>query len=95
MLVSAVRRDELSFRHAFFRFCFVFSGIRGTGVINIPMRKSSAVAKNFPPPHSTRKRAIVKEDEQLYLVRQPGNGATHGFRHHRPKERREEVPVNM
>lgn len=33
----------------------------------------------------------MKEEEQLYLIRKPANGtggATNGFRHHRPKEKR-------
>lgn len=36
------------------------------------------------PPRS--KRATVKEDEQLYLVRKSANGSVNGFRHHRPRD---------
>src|SRR5438874_8661866 len=55
------------------------------------MRKSSAAAKrsSAPPP---RKKRRIREDEQLYFVRKPANGATNGFRHHRPKEKRAENP---
>jgi modification methylase len=50
------------------------------------MRKSSAAAKKMrvAPPRS--KRATVKEDEQLYLVRKSANGSVNGFRHHRPRD---------
>lgn len=47
------------------------------------MRKVTAVEKKQTP--------VVKEHEQLYLVRKPVNGdtiTTNGFRHHRPKETR-------
>lgn len=40
----------------------------------------------------------VRESEQLYLVPKPANGASstaHGFRHHRPKEARDEVPAEF
>jgi hypothetical protein len=53
------------------------------------MQKSSAAAKKLPP--HPRKKRRVREEEQLYLVRKPANGATNGFRHHRPKEKRDEV----
>jgi site-specific DNA-methyltransferase (adenine-specific) len=49
------------------------------------MRKETTAVK--------KRTAVVKEDEQLYLVRKPANGATgaaNGFRHHRPKEDRAE-----
>ncbi len=39
--------------------------------------------------------ARVRETEQLYLVRKPTNGTSadrNGFRHHRPKESRDEAP---
>lgn len=52
------------------------------------MRKSSAAAKKFPPPHPRSKTAVVKEDEQLYLVGKPASGRTNGFRHHRLKDKR-------
>jgi site-specific DNA-methyltransferase (adenine-specific) len=52
------------------------------------MRKSSAAAKKFSPQSPRKKRAVVKEDEQLYLLRKPANGAANGFRHHRPKDKR-------
>ena len=58
-------------------------------MLNIGMPKSSAAAKQIAPRPRTTKR--VREDEQLYLVRKPANGATNGFRHHRPKEKRDEV----
>lgn len=47
------------------------------------MRKVTAVEKKHTP--------VVKEHEQLYLVRKPVNNdavTTNGFRHHRPKENR-------
>lgn len=34
----------------------------------------------------------VRETEQLYLVRHSANGSSNGFRHHRPKEKRETPP---
>src|SRR5438552_3251500 len=52
------------------------------------MPKSSAAAKKIAP-HPRNKRR-VREDEQLYFVRKPANGATNRFRHHRPKEKRAE-----
>ncbi len=52
------------------------------------MRKSSAAAKTFQAPHPRRKGSVVKEDEQLYLVKKPANGAISRFRHHRPKDKR-------
>jgi modification methylase len=39
--------------------------------------------------------AVIKEHEQLYFVRKPANGAAgngNGFRHHRTKEKRTELP---
>jgi DNA modification methylase len=54
------------------------------------MPKSSAAAKKIAP-HPRNKRR-VREDEQLYLVRKPADGATNGFRHHRPREKRVESP---
>src|SRR3984893_17356940 len=53
------------------------------------MPKSSAATRKIAT-HPRSKRRI-REDEQLYLVRKPANGATNGFRHHRPKEKRDEV----
>jgi site-specific DNA-methyltransferase (adenine-specific) len=63
-----------------------FYGVRGHAVIKITMRKSLAAAKKMrvAPPRS--KRATVKEDEQLYLVRKSANGSVNGFRHHRPRD---------
>ncbi len=52
------------------------------------MPKSSVVTKSVPLAHPRRKRAVVKEHEQLYLVRKSANGTTNGFRHHRPKDKR-------
>lgn len=52
------------------------------------MRKSSVAAKDFSPPRLRKKKAVVKEDEQLYLGRKPTNRAANGFRHHRPRENR-------
>jgi adenine-specific DNA-methyltransferase len=40
------------------------------------MPKSSAAGKKSPPRHPRRKRTVVKEDEQLYLVNKLGNGRT-------------------
>jgi len=65
-------------------------------VIKIAMRKSSAAAKKTLPPLSRKKRSVVKEDEQLYLVRRSANASTNGFRHHRPRDkRRDEVAVEQ
>ena len=39
---------------------------------------------------------MVKEHEQLYLAKKPGNGGLsngNGFRHHRPKEKRADAPA--
>lgn len=55
------------------------------------MPKSSAAAKKPIPSHPRKKKPLIREDEQLYFVRRPPNGATNGFRHHRPKEDRAEV----
>ncbi|HSS16864.1 MAG TPA: site-specific DNA-methyltransferase [Candidatus Dormibacteraeota bacterium] len=52
------------------------------------MRKSSAAAKKIRPAPPRKKRSVVKEDEQLYLVRKSANGSTNGFRHHRPRDKR-------
>jgi hypothetical protein len=54
------------------------------------MPKSSAAAKKTPVRPISKRR--IREDEQLYFVRKPANGATNGFRHHRPKEKRAENP---
>jgi site-specific DNA-methyltransferase (adenine-specific) len=58
-------------------------------MLNVGMPKSSVAAKKLAL--HPRKKRRVREDEQLYLVRKPANGATNGFRHHRPKEKRDEV----
>lgn len=53
-------------------------------MINIRVRKTTAAKKRT---------LVVREHEQLYLVRKPSNGTageTNGFRHHRPKEKRVE-----
>ncbi len=50
------------------------------------MRKATAAEK--------KRTSVVKEHEQLYLVRKPANGASlssNGFRHHRPKEKRHDL----
>ena len=58
------------------------------------MRKSSAAGKKMRPAPPRKKRAVVKEDEQLYLVRKSANGSTNRFRHHRPRDKRaDEVAV--
>ena len=60
------------------------------------MRKSSAAAKKMRAAPPRNKRAIVKEDEQLYLVRKSASGAVNGFRHHRPRDkRRDEVAAEQ
>ncbi len=44
-------------------------------------------------PASKRRTPVVKEHEQLYLVRKTADGEHangNGFRHHRPKEKRSE-----
>jgi DNA modification methylase len=65
-------------------------------MIRIAMRKSSASAKKMRPAPPEKKRAVVKEDEQLYLVRKSANGSTNGFRHHRPRDkRRDDVAVEQ
>ena len=51
------------------------------------MRKSLSTAKKLAP-HLGKKRAVVNEHEQLYLVRKPADCATNGFRHYRPKDKR-------
>ncbi len=56
-------------------------------VVNITMPRTTSAVK--------KREAVVKEHEQLYLVRKPANGtspATNGFRHHRPKEKRSDAP---
>jgi modification methylase len=57
-------------------------------MVNIDMPKTSAAPKKSAS-HPRNKRR-VQEEEQLYLVRKPAYGATNGFRHHRPKEKRAE-----
>lgn len=52
------------------------------------MRKSSAAGKQIRPAPLGKKRAVVKEDEQLYFVRKSARGSTNGFRHHRPRDKR-------
>ena len=51
-------------------------------------RTRSPRAKNVP--------IVVNENEQLYLAKKSGNGTLsngNGFRHHRPKEKRADVPA--
>src|SRR4030095_3602943 len=77
-------------------FLIEFHGVWRHAVIKIAMRKSSAVAKRTLSPLSRKKRSVVKEDEQLYLVRRSANASTNGFRHHRPKDkRRDEVAAEQ
>lgn len=60
----------------------------------VPPKRSSL--KSARSPRAKKERAVVKEHEQLYLVKKLGNGAPNngnGFRHHRPKERRAAAPV--
>lgn len=59
-------------------------------MVKVDMPKTSAAAKTAAP-HPRNKRR-VREDEQLYLVHKRQNGATNGFRHHRPKEKRVDNP---
>jgi hypothetical protein len=62
-------------------------------MLDITMRKSPVAAKTPHASTGSKKRARVKEQEQLYLVRKSGNGArSNGFRHHRPKEKRADAP---
>src|SRR5438552_95654 len=65
-------------------------------MLSINMAKSPAIIKSSSAPTGSRKRARVKEQEQLYLVRKSANGGLSngkGFRHHRPKEKRSDDPV--
>lgn len=66
----------------------LFDRTRPIRVVNIRMPRATSAVK---------KRAVaVKEHEQLYLVRKPANGAsapTNGFRHHRRKENRADLPA--
>jgi len=64
------------------------NGILRFRMLKIDMPKTSTAAKKSPS-HPEYKRR-VREEEQLYLVRKPANGATNGFRHHRAKEKRAE-----
>jgi site-specific DNA-methyltransferase (adenine-specific) len=58
------------------------------------MRKSPPAGKKVWSAALRKERTVVKEDEQLYLVRKSGNGSANGFRHHRPKDKRpDEVKV--
>jgi DNA modification methylase len=66
-------------------------GIPNDDVVNIDMPKSSAAVKT-PKQSRPRNKRRIREEEQLYLVRKPANGATNGFRHHRPKHKRAENP---
>ena len=62
-------------------------GLWNRAVVNIAMPGTTSAAKKRTP--------VVKEHEQLYLVRKPANGAsaaTNGFRHHRRKENRADLP---
>ena len=52
------------------------------------MPKSSAAGIQIPPAPLRKKRIVIKEEEQLYLVRKSARGSTNGFRHHRPRDKR-------
>lgn len=57
-------------------------------MVNIRMRKATRAKATRTP--------VVREHEQLYLVRKPANGKHadgNGFRHHRPKESRPDEQV--
>jgi modification methylase len=65
-------------------------------VLNTNMRKSPIATKTPHASTGSKNRAHVKEQEQLYLVRKSESGAPsngNGFRHHRPKEKREDAPA--
>jgi modification methylase len=64
-----------------------FHGGWGNVVINIAMRKSSAAGKEIRPTPLRKKRTVVNEDEQLYLVRKSARGSTNGFRHYRRRDK--------
>jgi len=52
--------------------------------------------KQARAPRAKKVHNAVKEQEQLYLVKKSGNGELtngNGFRHHRPKEKRADVPA--
>lgn len=57
-------------------------------MVKVGMPKMSAAVEKSAL--RARNKRLVREEEQLYLVRKSGNGATNGFRHHRPKEKRAE-----
>jgi len=54
----------------------ISSGILFRGVVKTDMPKSPTAAKNLPSRSPRKKRTVVKEDEQLYLVNKLGNGRT-------------------
>ena len=59
-------------------------------VINSIMPERATPKENASP--------RVREAEQLYLARKPTNGSSAngiGFRHHRPKEARDEIPTEL
>src|SRR5213592_2234530 len=65
-------------------------------MLNMAMRKPPVATKTSRASTGSIKRARVKEEEQLYLVRKSANGAPSngsGFRHHRPKEKRPDAPA--
>lgn len=60
----------------------------------MPPKRSST--KQVRPKRARKPASVVKEHEQLYLAKKPGNGASdngNGFRHHRPKEKRADIPA--
>jgi modification methylase len=63
-------------------------------MLQIAMRKSPVAAKSAASHSKTSAR--IREQKQLYLVRKTANGELsngNGFRHHRKKEKRAEVPA--
>jgi DNA modification methylase len=60
----------------------------------VPRKRSST--KQAPSPRAKKASRVVREQEQLYLVKKSGNGTLsngNGFRHHRPKEKRADDPA--
>lgn len=60
----------------------------------VPRKRSST--KQAPSPRVKKASRLVREQEQLYLVKKSGNGTLsngNGFRHHRPKEKRADAPA--
>jgi modification methylase len=65
-------------------------------VLNIAMQKSPGASKISRARMASKKSARIQEQEQLYLVRKSATSTLsngNGFRHHRPKEKRTDIPV--